>query len=303
MRWQLKFAKNALFGILPFSGPLRAIKRSLVPYPTSVPEWTLEQGFQQIEILREIGCDPRGKTLLEIGTGWQPLLPMLFYLAGCQRQILVDTQRLMDQRTFFETVANIAGRASQIASRLKLNEDEIRQRLKHPQTSFADALRHFSFDYRAPYDLTAQPLPDHSVDIITSRAVMEHVPPPVLKEIFARTRPTLKKGGVSCPPPTNPDHWSHHNRRLSRVNFLRYEDRTFDLLCRFNPLDFQNRLRHSEYLALLRGLGYKIVYERADIDQPALQGLASLPLAGRFKTMPHDDLAKVDSYIVAAVDE
>jgi SAM-dependent methyltransferase len=298
--WQVKFAKNAAFGLLPFSERLRALKRRVSPYPTDVPGWTLEEGLLQVEMLRAAGLDLRGKTLLEVGTGWRPIIPLLFSLAGCGRVITVDVQRLMDLPTFAGTARNLAAHAPLIAARLGLAEGEVREALSAGGAGDLEgALRRFRLEYRAPFDLTAGGLPDGSVDVATSRAVLEHVPPATLRSVLAAVYRALRPGGLTCHAIDNSDHWSHSDRRLSRVNFLRYGERTFALLCRFNPLDYQNRLRHFEYLALFRELGFEIVAERAEPDRAALEALMTLPLAERFRAVPHDELAKTDSYIVA----
>src|SRR4029078_9506070 len=96
---QIKWAKNAARGALPAAEALRRFKRRLRPYPTSVPKWTIEEGLRQTELLREVGFPLKGGTALEIGTGWRPAVPLLFSLAGAERVVMADSQRLMDPQT------------------------------------------------------------------------------------------------------------------------------------------------------------------------------------------------------------
>jgi hypothetical protein len=91
MWWQIKWAKNAAFGWLPGSGAARRLKRRFRPYPTDIPAWTLEEGLRLLEMLREARCEVRGATVLEIGSGWRPIIPLLFSLAGAARMVLVDS--------------------------------------------------------------------------------------------------------------------------------------------------------------------------------------------------------------------
>jgi hypothetical protein len=79
MKWQIKFAKNALFGLLPFSETIRKSKRKMKPYSPVINKWTLEQGIRQVEMISSIGYRVRGKTLLEVGTGWMPIIPIIFF--------------------------------------------------------------------------------------------------------------------------------------------------------------------------------------------------------------------------------
>jgi SAM-dependent methyltransferase len=285
MWWQIKWVKDAAFGLLPFSGALRGLIRRLRPYPTCIPEWTFAEGLRQIELLREAGCSLHGATVLEVGSGWRPIIPLLFSLAGAARVVLVDSQRLMDAPTFAGTARNLAAGASFIAARLGLEEAAVRTALADPPHDLGESLRRFRFEYQAPCNIISAPLEDGQFDVVTSRAVLEHVPPHVLRPLLGRTFRLLRPGGWACHAVDNSDHWSHSraDRRLSRVNFLRYSDRFFGFLNWFNPLDYQNRLRHPEYAALLRELGFDVVIARSKPDPKALADLKTLPLAPRFR--------------------
>lgn len=299
MRWQLKWAKNAAFGLLPFAGALRQLKRRLRPYPADVPGWTLEEGLRLVEMLREAGCEVRGATVLEVGSGWEPIVPVLFSLAGAARVVTVDTQRLMDGATLTGTVSGLVAHAPQIAARLGVEGSAVRASLASPPGDFEPSLRRLRVEYHAPCDVVRSPLPDGTFDIVTSRAVLEHVPPDILRPLLGRAFRLLRPGGWTCHAIDNSDHWSHADGRLSRVNFLRYSDRHFGLLNRFNPLDYQNRLRHPEYAELLRGAGFEVVTARSDPEPKALEDLKTLPVAARFRAFPEEDLARLDSYFVA----
>jgi SAM-dependent methyltransferase len=314
MWWQLKWAKNAAFGLLPFSGALRRMKRRLRPYPSDIPPWTLEEGLRLIELLREAGCSIRGAQVLEVGSGWRPILPLLFGLAGAARVVLIDTQRLMDGATFAGTSKNLVRHAPLIADRLGLTEREVQSYLaasylaasyltaSYPAATRPDLeelLGRLRMEYHAPCDLISSTLADGAFDVVASRAVLEHVPPDILRPLVARVFRLLRSGGWTCHAVDNSDHWSHTDGRLSRVNFLRYSDRFFDLLNRFNPLDYQNRLRHPQYVELLREAGFEVILARSDPDPKALEALKTLPVARRFQGFPVEDLARLDSYFLA----
>ncbi len=299
MRWQIKWAKNAAFGLLPFSGTLRRMKRRLRPYQTTIASWTLEEGLRQVDLLREVGCELRGAQILEVGTGWQPIIPLLFSLAGASRVVMIDSQRLMDAHTFGGTVQNLVAHAPLISSRLGIDEGTIRDELAKPTADLNSLLQKFRLEYSAPCELSSFGLEKQSFDVITSRAVLEHVPPAGLTQLLGSVLHLLKPGGWTCHAIDNSDHWSHNDKRISRVNFLRYSDRWFNFLNRFNPLDYQNRLRHSEYEAMFLNLGFEIVISRSDPEPKALAELKTLPLAPRFQEFKPEDLASLDSYFVA----
>jgi hypothetical protein len=299
MWWQVKWAKNAALGVLPAVEDLRRLKRRLRPYPISVPEWTIEEGLRQTELLREVGRPLRGARVLEIGTGWCPTVPLLFSLAGAERVVMADSQRLMDPQTVAGTLRELDSRAGALAARLGIEEAEIHAAFAGVPSDLSGLLHRFRLDYLAPCDVITYPLEDGEFDVVTSRACLEHVPPDVLRRMMERTFRLVKPGGWTCHAVDNSDHWSHSDSRLSRVNFLRYSDSFFDVLNRFNPLDYQNRLRHPEYADLLREVGFEVVIARSTPEPNVLEDLRSLPLAPRFQRFPPEDLARLDSYFVA----
>jgi SAM-dependent methyltransferase len=299
MWWQIKWARNAFFGVLPFTDALRRIKRRLRPYPTDIPEWTLEEGVRLLGMLREAGCTIRGASILEIGSGWRPIIPLLFSLAGARRVVMVDTQRLLDEGTFSGVVSNLATRAPRLATQLETDENTVRSALAAPPRKLDQLLSRFRMQYLAPCDLISTALSDGEFDVVVSRAVLEHVPPNILQPLLHRVFSLLRPGGLTCHAVDNSDHWSHADKRLSRVNFLRYSDRVFGFLNRFNPLDYQNRLRHPEYIELLRQSGLEVIISRSDPEPKAMVDLKALPVAARFQAFPVEDLARLDSYFVA----
>lgn len=154
----------------------RPVRIGPLPHPTpEIDPRTLEQGLYQIEMLRRNGVDLSRKTLLDLGTGWQPTIPLLFYLAGCDDLILVDQVRVLDLELLTRTAANLRSHAREISRRLSLSEREVVQRLRAPgDVTLFGALRHFHMQYLAPYDLIETTFTDGSIDLITSRAPLTH---------------------------------------------------------------------------------------------------------------------------------
>ena len=63
------------------------------------------------------------------------------------------------------------------------------------------------------------------------------------------------------------DHYARSDRRLSRFNFLKYDDaqwRPFN-----SGLQYVNRLRHSDYVRLFREAGFAILEESSVPGEPA----------------------------------
>lgn len=301
MYWQVRFLRNAISGLIPFTENLRKLKRKLPAYPVSVDEWTLEQGIKQIKILRSLGYEIRGKRVMEIGTGWQPIIPLLLSLSGAERIFLIDIQKLLDARAFFSTVNGLVPHLTKISERLRVKRHDL-EKASNIQAGkpLSYYLEYFNMEYRAPCDILTAYLPHKSIDLIISRSVLEHIRPHLLRRLFVAFSPLLKNDGRMFHIVDNSDHWEHGDKRISRLNFLKFGERLFSLICSFNRLDYQNRLRHFEYIAMLKASGFQIDFSKSPIDKKALNDLNHLNLSPRFRGIPKEELAILTSYIVSS---
>ena len=99
-QWKKSIFKGAIKGVLPFHSYLRRIKREITPYTDSQfnTRFAFEQGIEQIKNLKQLNAKING-TVLEFGSGWLPVIPILFHIYGANEIVLADIERLMDART------------------------------------------------------------------------------------------------------------------------------------------------------------------------------------------------------------
>jgi len=302
MKWQLKFFRNAMFGVFPLSiqEKLRNIKRAFIPQDVEFDLWTVRQGLRQVEMLRMAGCEPSGKDYLEVGTGWSPVIPLIFALVGSRSLTLVDRQRLIGNYAFAETCKKLLMHKEEISRGLHVAVSDIEQRLDRlTAMSLESALAELNCRYLAPFDLLSNGLQEHSIDIITSRAVLEHVPPMIIRNMFHEFNRLLRHDGFMCHLIDNSDHWEHNDKSISRLNFLRYSQRTFKFFSSMNPLDYQNRLRHSQYKKLIENAGFRVVLDESPPDEKSIAALDSLKIHPSFGQFSKEDMAVLSSYLVA----
>jgi SAM-dependent methyltransferase len=301
MRWQCKCVIDGCKGVVPFQEQLREIKGRLIPYkpdPPMVDRWTITQGLLQVEWVRA-ACRLESATVLEIGSGWQPMIPILFSLAGAGCIYLTDLNRLCRPASFQAALASLRAQKELILDRLGISGEKVDAALlRDPGNDLEETLQRFRMKYLAPCDCRHLELPDGSVDVVSSRAVLEHIPPAVIEEIFGESFRLLKPGGVACHFVDNSDHWEHRDKRISRVNFLKFSDDTFRWTC-LNSHNYQNRLRHPEYTELLEKMGFALEREEREIDSRAVSVLATLPVAERFRRFTAEELAAISSYLLA----
>ncbi len=270
---------------------MRRLKRHLCPYQgdDANSDYSITNGLEQLAALRRLGVQVEGAEVLELGVGWMPLIPLLFHAAGARRLVLTDIARLMDERTLARAREMVAGRVNDVARVLDRPAEELLARINGP----------FPHDYLVPWNPETHP--ERSVDIVISRAALEHVPQPRVAYFFKQFHRILRDGGVMCHVIDNSDHWQHKDHRLSRVEFLRYEETELIWrLAQMNEQAFQNRLRHSDYERMMVDAGFRVVFSEGEPDEPCLRDLEKIPLSSRFRGYMPNDLAILVSLIVAA---
>jgi SAM-dependent methyltransferase len=300
MSWQMKCFIDNCKGLIPFQYSLRKLKRRVGPYHPCLPRgaYAINEGLIQIQWLCDTLGRLEGKTVLEIGSGWELLIPMLFSLCRVERLYLTDLTALLDKVTLAGSMESFRANKQPILDALHMDSHEFDNRFNGEINSEEDFLSRHRFIYLAPCDCRSLSLESATLDVITSRSVLEHIPPPVIEGIFQESYRLLKPGGLVCHFVDNSDHWEHGDKSISRVNFLRYSDRIFRLTY-LNSLNYQNRLRHSQYIDMLRGAGFEILRAEPTVDAHALKALDTLPLAAAFRRFSAEDLATTDSYLLA----
>jgi SAM-dependent methyltransferase len=296
--WQVDIAVHTVKVLLPFRAQLRALKRRVMPSAESTENHLLafEQGLEQITALRGCGFKIEGSDVLDLGSGWNPIVPLLFLMAGARCVHLTDLDRLIDGAAMVETMGFLRDQQDEIVRRLDIDRHRAESVLSPVHGMGLDALLdRTQLTYTVPFDSAVQ-MP--SVDLVMSRTVLEHIKPPALRRLLADFGKGLRPGGMMSHVIDHSDHREHRDKSLSRIDFLRYSDRVWRCLC-VDPQDYTNRLRHTDYLEMIRKAGYDIIFERREVDACAVADAARLPLWGRFREMSPDVVGTLTSHIVA----
>lgn len=299
--WKTRAAMGTLKSILPFKPQLRQLKRNIFPYETNPKNdpGLLDQSLRQVGALAGLGISVKGKTIVELGTGWLPILPLIYRMAGAARVITVDQERLIDQHTFANAIRSIHQGFDREIKNTGVDPGLFDRTCLPAATGDLRSLcEQAHIELKSPFDFND--MPTDSCDIVTSRTVLEHISENGLQRIFRSTKRILRTDGVMCHTIDMSDHGEHLDKSISRVNFLKYEPWVWRLACA-DPQLYQNRLRRFEYENMLHELGFDILLMTGMPDAGALKALAEMSLCGRYKGVRLEDLAILDATIIAKV--
>ena len=252
----------------------------------------VDNAIRQIQLLRSAGVNIRGCRVVEIGSGWHPILPITLIAAGAESVTLTEVDPILDKRLVRSAINFVMARRDDIANRL--GADCYFDRLKVEGGELSAMLRDLGLTYMVPYRTELSS--DGSADVIVSCSVLEHIRPELLEAMLKEFRRILVDGGAMVHFIDCSDHFAMRDKSISRCNFLRYPDWVWRL-CSVNF--YHNRLRHSDYAAMLQRHGFKISFEWRESREKEQAEVAAMPLASRFVRQNVEDLAAISSHFVA----
>ncbi len=146
----------------------------------------VQNGMRLLKCLHAIGEDIEGKAAVEIGTGWTPIIPLLFWLRGQRKCYTYDISRLLKKSLLIqcaEHLVNLPIQSDTVLERSESIEEKIEttkiislRGLIESGESADQILQSCDIHYHAPADAAATDLPNESIDLVYSNLVLGHVP-------------------------------------------------------------------------------------------------------------------------------
>ncbi|MDP3085866.1 MAG: class I SAM-dependent methyltransferase [Rubrivivax sp.] len=282
MNFKLHVTKLAILGRLPFGNSIRRLKRQIFGYqpdPGNIRNTLTDLNEMECAVT-SLGRSFAGATILEIGSGWFPTIPIMLSLRGAQKLLLTDLTPHLDDVTFAATL------------------DVLRTQLQaYPDAATKTTIRDFNLEYLAPFD--PQSIPDGSVDFIISRTVLEHIPPGGISRLLTQLHPKLSTTGMMIHCIDHSDHLEHRDKSISKINFLTWSTENHKIV-NWLTKEGENRLRHHEYRDLFLKSGYTILFESSQPHPETLELAKNLPMKERFAKMTPEQVSILSSIYVLA---
>jgi SAM-dependent methyltransferase len=300
MNWRVKAFGQRLLSRVPGGSVLYYILQrhfgGFKSFSISNKTW---QAFNLLSALNRAGYGLEGKSTLEIGTGWVPIIPMIFYLFGQRGCKSFDINRLLRPELSL-IAAHQAGSSSELFGkdfgiRDKLNSQRLGA-LRDAST-FPLLLETINFNYYAPADARATCLPSSSVDIVFSNTTLEHIPYLDILDLFREAHRVLVSEGIMIHLIDCSDHFSHSDKNINNLNFLNYSDKEWQ---RYNSsILYQNRLRSCHYSDILAKTNFEIISWETKLNEIAFSNCNNLKLSEEFSKLNYKDTCTTMVTVVA----
>lgn len=226
--------------------------------------WLLANGFS-LERIRKMRH-------LDLGAGWHPSIPLLFYRMGMRNQVLADVAPLLSRSTFVDALSLCEDILSDTSHEACQHFDGASYPQVLPSDEFADLTQKFSMTYHAPYfDWVSES--SESVDLVTCTQVFMHLDREILESCFAMMFRVLKPGGIFMSPVHLFDIYSNSDSDISIYNHLKYSSSFWNSVVNSELMPF-GRLKSPDFREALEKAGFEIL--TFDITRGSEEEKASL---------------------------
>jgi hypothetical protein len=287
MDWRVKAAAATICSYVPGGGQAyiwaqQHVTRTLPPHSASL-DGSVAIACRHLAALEKHGTVPLAQArLYEWGAGWNLAIPLTYWCCGVNDQCVVDIRPLARPALIQHAAKSIRERHATFA--------RVPEMRGISGSGLSSLTSEFGIKYIAPVDARRTGFPAASIDYVTSTSTWEHMKPEDLRATLIECRRLMRPDAIATAHVDYTDHYAHSDSRRSVYDFLRHEEWSWALLN--PPFHYQNRLRHADYLALIREAGFEIVEVDSDGgDERDCATVSGLQLSSRFRSYAANELA------------
>lgn len=260
----------------------------------------LEHAKTHLKSFQKYSNENVPRTSLEIGTGWYPVVPISFFLAGTDKVYSVDITFLTSKERIKTTLKKIIECKNE--GKLKIYLDILPKRyeiledlfINYEEYSLDKILEKLNLTYLIE-DARHLSLASNSIDFINSNNTFEHIYPHILLSILNDFKRVIKKDGVMSHFIDMSDHFAHFDKTINIYNFLKFSDTKWKWID--NSIQPQSRIRIFDYKQIYKTLNIPISEEA--FRKGNLNELKSITLAEKYKDNPLEEIAKSHCHFIS----
>lgn len=291
----LKAALQGVAARLPASQRINGLLQRLTGSLELTDEHFLHKWQQaQRHLGNIVATSSTPRCAVELGTGWYPTVPVGLALGGVDRVLTIDLEPLFDRERTLAVLRRyrdfIASGRIEVAARASARLDQVvASAAGMSATELLEAIGVESL----LVDARATGLPDASVDLFVSNNTLEHIGGVMLEQIFVEFARIAGPGASMSHFIDMADHYAGFDPSITVFNFLRYEPRVWSLFN--NRLQYQNRLRLSQYLEIHETAGWAVTTQ--DVHREPIAVLREVPISSSFCQFSEEDLRASKAWV------
>ena len=265
--------------------------------------YKIQHAKDHLQFLEKYGSFENNQ-ILELGTGWYPIIPIAFYLKNAGRVISIDIQNWMTQKSQIHAIEKI------VEWKKKGKLDEFFQDVPDKKWHRLNTIHQNPGDYTKEdiekiigltpmvKDARTTDLPSHSFDFICSNNTFEHIPKSILEGILIEFKRLIKPLGLMSHFIDMSDHFAHFDSTITIYNFLKFSEKQWNWID--NRIQPQNRMRMDHYRKLFTSLNIPITEEV--LREGEVELLREIKVHPEFQDLSPEELAISHGYIISHFD-
>lgn len=244
-----------------------------------------------------------GIQVLELGSGWYPVVPIALYLSDVAQTDSMDIQSWMNANTIVTTIEKFKewkdnGKLQSYLPEVNAQKWEVlmAMRGKEESMSLDDMLSQIHLKLHLK-DARNTGFEKGSYDFICSNNTFEHIYGDVLINILREFKLVAKEGAFMSHFIDLSDHFAHFDKSINIYNFLKFSPKQWKTID--NSIQPQNRLRWKDYLKMYEKVGLPVTEEIT--REGDLELLAQVKVHKSYLDYTKQELAISHGYILSVL--
>ncbi len=238
--------------------------------------------------------------VLELGTGWYPIVPIALFLNGFKNTVSIDIQSWMTTESQLTTIKKFkewrdAGKLDAYLPNLQESRWQELMAILKDQLKTKEAFNQKIHLQTHLIDARNTNFKAQSFDFICSNNTFEHIPKNILIDILKEFKRLIKTEGVQSHFIDLTDHFAHFDASITAYNFLKFSAKQWDLID--NSIQPQNRMRWPDYQKIYADLNIPILEE--ETRKGNLESLKQVNVHSEFGHFSETDMAITHGYIIS----
>jgi SAM-dependent methyltransferase len=304
-KWKLKAVIQKTISVLPAREKLNFIFQKYITKGVLLNDqhfgYKIEHSIDHLNYFKRFSQKADNAMLVELGSGWYPVVPIMMYLTNTAKVFSVDIQSWMSKKNhliciekFLEWKEN--GKMDQILDfTYEKRWLDLYSIVKNPENYSMQDINQIIGLKLLIQDARQLKIESATVDYICSNNTLEHIHKEELAGILKEFKRIIKKGGVMSHFIDMSDHFAHFDLSINIYNFLKYSPKKWKRID--NNIQPQNRLRFPQYLELYSQL--KIPITETHTRKGNIEELKDIELHESFRKYKNEELAISHCYIVS----